>query len=100
MAASKRCVRATHHPLRSWPRSSDRNASAEPVFALDLVLAQAPDARLRTARIGDRDRDHDLVGTRRIGDPHLHPVEMTANIGGILVPERNVECRPGTGAFL
>ena len=47
---------------------SDLPILAQPVFALDLVLGQAADARQGPAAVGDRDRDHDLVGARRIGD--------------------------------
>ena len=61
------------------------------VFALDLCFGQTSDARQWPAAIGDRDRDHDFVGSRSIIDSDFHAVEVAADEGGIFVAERNVE---------
>src|ERR1700742_2832771 len=66
-------------------------ALPQTVLALDFLDRQPADARQRPAGVGDGDRNHDLVGARRVVDLHLHAVEMTAHEGRILVPERNIE---------
>src|ERR1700731_928316 len=74
-------------PLHTFPD----HALAQTVLALDFRNRQTAHARQRPTRVGDGDRNHDLVGARRVVDLHLHAVEMTAHEGRVLVPERNVE---------
>ena len=86
--------RARGDPLtRPCPGRSRRagGRSAQTVLALGLGRGQTADAGEGTARIGHRDRDQDLVGARRVGQAHLHAVEMAADIGCVLVAERDVD---------
>ena len=61
---------------------------------------QPADARQRPAAVGDRDRDHDLVGARRVVDHDLHAVEMAAHERRVLVAERNIQRRARPAALL
>src|ERR1700678_2397820 len=71
--------------------SSTLAGLAQSVEPFDLVLGQSADARMRAAGSGDGDRQHDLTGARRVGDAHLHAVEMAPDKGGVLVAERHIE---------
>src|SRR5918993_1858764 len=82
------------------PASAPRSASPQPVLALNLLLRKAADPGQGAAAVGDGDRDHDLAGAGRIGDAHLHAVEVAAHEGGVLVAERNVERHAHPAALL
>src|SRR5262249_56116061 len=60
-------------------------ALAQSVLAFDLGQGQAADARQWPPGIRHSHRHHDLIGTWRVADAHLHPVEVAAYIGGILL---------------
>src|SRR4051812_44856507 len=85
--------------LARIPTSSLKKLT-QTVFALDLRNRQPADARQRTAAVGDGDRDHDLVGARRVVDLDFHPVEMAAHKRRILVAEGNIERRAGAASLL
>src|SRR5438132_6008755 len=72
---------------------------SQTVFALDFRDRQSADPRQRPAAVGDGDRDHDLVGARRVVDLHFHAVEMAANEGRVLVAERNIQRGARTAAL-
>src|SRR5262245_44684274 len=67
------------------------HTSSLAVLLLRLVLGQAPDTRMRPAAIGDDDRQHDLVGPRRIGDADLHRVVVRAYERRVLEMQRHVD---------
>src|SRR6266545_4812750 len=85
--------------LRRIPTSNTLVKLSQTVFAFDFRNRQSADARQRPAAIGDRHRDHDLVGTRRVIDLYFHAVEMAAHERCVLVAERNIQCRPGPAAL-
>src|SRR5438105_3285715 len=86
--------------LRRIPTSNSPVKLSQTVFAFDFRNRQSADARQWPAAVGDCNRDHDLVGARRVVDLHFHAVEMTAHEGRVLVPERNVERGPRSTALL
>jgi hypothetical protein len=59
---------------------------AKPILALDFVHLESADAGQRPATVGDRNRDQDLMGPRRVRDPSLDCVEVASNEGGVFVP--------------
>src|SRR5881397_1887874 len=81
--------------LRRIPTSNTAVKLPQTVFAFDFRNRQSPDARQWPAAVGDRNRDHDLVGARRIVDLHFHAVEMAAHESSVLVAEWNIQRRPG-----
>src|SRR5580693_7455827 len=90
--APRKCLRRIYLPplLKKLSKS---------VLAFDFRDRQSADPRQRPAAVGDRDRDHDLVGARRVVDLHFHAVEMAAHEGRVLVAERNIECRSRAAAL-
>src|SRR5438093_4442726 len=63
----------------------------QPVLT-DCVLGLEPaHAGVRPAAVGDREREQQLVGGRRVGNPDLHRVEVRAHEHRLDVVDRDVE---------
>src|SRR5213078_388697 len=86
--------------LRRIPTSNSPVKLSQTVFAFDFRNRQPADTRQGPAAVGHCNRDHDLVGARRVVDLNLHAVEMAAHERCILVPKRNIQRRPRTAALL
>src|ERR1700761_6267103 len=87
------------YPLRI-PVFSCLKKLTKSVLALDFLDRQPADPRQRPTAVGDGDRDHDLVGARRIVDLHFHAVEMATHESCVLVAERDIERRARPAALL
>src|SRR6185437_7023300 len=78
-------------PVFSLLKKLTKSELAQTVLALDFLDRQSADPWQRPAAVGDGDRDHDLVGARRIVDLHFHAIEMAAHEGRVLVAERDIQ---------
>src|SRR5689334_15819981 len=91
---------APRNTRRRIPTSTVKAKLPQAVLALNFRHRQSANPRQRPPAVGDRDRDHDLVGARRVVDLYFHAVEMAAHEGCVLVPKRNVERRAGPRTLL
>src|ERR1700742_4320039 len=87
------------YPLRI-PVFSLLKKLTKSVLALDFLDRQPAHARQRPAAIGNGNRDHDLVGARRVVDLHFHAVKMAAHEGCVFVAERDIQRSAGPAALL
>src|SRR5712691_1641589 len=92
---------------RAWPsgargqtRGRGARASSQAVLFLGFVLGEAAHARVGPAAVRHGDREHDLVGARRVVEPHLHRVVVGAHERRVLEVQRDVDRRPGAPELL
>ena len=63
-------------------------------------LPKCAEARQRPAARRERNPDHDLVGARRVGDPHFERLVVRADAVVVIVLDRDVDRRTGGAALL
>ena len=69
------------------------------VFTLDLVFGESAHSRKRSAAVGDRNCDHDFIGSGSVINSDFHAIEVTADESSIFVTERNIERHAQPAAF-
>src|SRR5437773_8875097 len=92
--------RASPCGVRGRTRGSGARVSSEAVLFLGFVLREAAHPRVGPAAVRDGDREHDLVGARRVVEPHLHRVVVGAHERRVLEVERDVDRRAGAAELL
>src|SRR5581483_5404992 len=97
-AAARASVVSREGPLmRAGPPA---RPSPEPVLALRVGPSEPAHARVRPPPVGHHQGDEDLVRTRRVGDAHLHRVEVAPDERGVLAVERHVDRGPRRAGLL
>ena len=55
------------------------------------MYLQTADTRVRSATVGDHHSHHDFIGTRCIGHPRFHGVEMAAHKRRVFVTQWDID---------
>src|SRR5437763_1848066 len=75
-------------------------ALSQAVLTFYLIFCQAANAWQGASTVGDSDRHHDLIGTRRIVNANFHAVKVAAHEGGIFVSQGDIERSAHASTFL